>query len=307
MPLYNKQNEVSSTIHSVLQQTFNDFELIIVNDGSTDNSESVAKSISDPRIKIFNQINSGVSAARNLGIKVAGSNLIAFIDADDLWHCDFLFTIIQLHGNYPDAKWFATGYEIQHPEKGNSRTYLNKACINFKEGILSNYFEIAVHSDPPVWSSAVAVTREAIDSIEGFPIDIGSGEDLLTWARLAVRYPLAYNTQSMAIFRVSNTHRQADPSYKVANALKSLLDEFPSINYLSNYLGLWYRMQAVMAMRFNESALARRCAWQALRHGPRQWRNAYTLLLAHLPAPVRTAMDAGLRRLRQHTKPAVTP
>jgi len=85
IPLYNKERSVKNTIESVLNQTFQDFEVIVVNDGSTDNSLEVVKSFNDERIRIINQKNSGVSSARNRGIKEAKYEWIAFLDADDLW------------------------------------------------------------------------------------------------------------------------------------------------------------------------------------------------------------------------------
>ena len=210
---------------------------------------------------------------------------------------DFLATILALQTDYPQACWFATGYEIWHSEKGKSVSRLHGSASNFKRGILGDYFGVAICSDPPVWSSATAVKRCAIQSIGGFPVGIGSGEDLLTWARLAVRYPLAYEARSLSIFRVSDTHRRADPTNKVANSLNALVMEYASVPNLCSYLGLWYRMQAVMAMRFQDHGMARRRAWLAVKYGPRQLRNVYTLLLALLPASCRQPLDAMLRRL----------
>ena len=96
MPLYNKEREVSTTISSILSQTFKNFELLVVNDGSTDLSVQVVEKITDIRVRIINQENAGVSAARNTGVRLALSELIVFIDADDLWHPDFLATIVAL-------------------------------------------------------------------------------------------------------------------------------------------------------------------------------------------------------------------
>jgi glycosyltransferase involved in cell wall biosynthesis len=276
MPLYNKEREVSTTIASILNQTFTDFELLVINDGSTDLSVQVVEKFDDPRISINNQENAGVSAARNTGVRLAQSELIVFIDADDLWHSDFLATIIALTNDYPQARWFATGYEIVHPETGRSFSTLKGPAKNFRRGILPNYFGVAVCSDPPVCSSATAVMREALQAIGGFPVGIGSGEDLLTWARLAVHHPLAYEARSLAVFRVSGIHRRADPANKVGHALGQLVENFPHVPSVRAYLGLWYRMQAVIAMRFGEAALGAAACWVAVRYGPWQLRNQYT-------------------------------
>ncbi|QYS89019.1 glycosyltransferase family 2 protein [Flavobacterium davisii] len=85
IPLYNKENYIYNTLTSVIDQSYSNFEIIIVNDGSTDKSLEIIQNINDSRIRIFNQQNKGVSSARNLGIKNAKGTLIAFLDADDLW------------------------------------------------------------------------------------------------------------------------------------------------------------------------------------------------------------------------------
>ena len=83
IPLYNKGFIIHKTIKSVLEQTFTDFEIVIVNDGSTDSSFEIVSKFSDKRILLVQQENKGAAAARNLGIEKATSKLIAFLDADD--------------------------------------------------------------------------------------------------------------------------------------------------------------------------------------------------------------------------------
>jgi len=90
MPVYNVEKYVAKSISSVLNQTFSNFELIIVVDGSTDSSESICRTFSDPRIRIIMQKNRGLAGARNTGIRESTGQYIAFIDSDDLWHCDKL-------------------------------------------------------------------------------------------------------------------------------------------------------------------------------------------------------------------------
>ena len=114
IPLYNKENLIEYSIRSILSQTFQDFEIIVVNDGSTDNSVSIAESVMDSRIRIINQTNAGVSAARNRGIKEARYNLIAFMDADDEWKPDYLDTQYRLIQKYPECSVFACNYEFQN-------------------------------------------------------------------------------------------------------------------------------------------------------------------------------------------------
>ncbi|MCB0639316.1 MAG: glycosyltransferase family 2 protein [Lewinella sp.] len=304
MPLYNKAPEVLATIASVQAQTVTDWELVVVDDGSTDRGPELVRGLEDPRVRVFSQSNAGVSAARNQGIASAKAELIAFLDADDRWQPEFLGCVLALARDYPEAQWFATGYEIRRQGQAAFEARLLGVDKGFSRGLLGEYFLVAMQSDPPVWTSACVVRRDAIVGIGGFPLGISSGEDLLTWARLAVRFPLAYDARALAIFEVSGHERRPDPTEQVSRALADLLDKSPGTPGLRAYLGQWFRMQAVMAMRFSETVLARRSAWQAFRHGPVQWRNGYTLLLSWLPSALRQAMDASLRRLARRAPPA---
>lgn len=92
IPLYNKAHQIANTLYSVLKQTFRNFEIVVVDDGSTDNSVQEVEKVNDIRIRIIHQKNAGVSAARNKGIEEARYNLIAFLDADDEWKPEYLET-----------------------------------------------------------------------------------------------------------------------------------------------------------------------------------------------------------------------
>ena len=96
IPLYNKEKQIAKTLQTVLNQTYQNFEIVIVNDGSTDGSVEEVLRISDSRIRLVNQENGGVSAARNRGIDEAKGEYIAFLDADDLWDIDHLEVLYQL-------------------------------------------------------------------------------------------------------------------------------------------------------------------------------------------------------------------
>ncbi len=297
MPLYNKAGQVLRTIASVRAQTLSDWELVVVDDGSTDGGPALVRDLPDARIRVVSQANAGVSAARNRGIALARADLVAFLDADDLWFPGFLAAIVALKADFPQGGWFATGYEIRPVQGAAFASRLHGAPADFSRGILLDYFIVAMASDPPVWSSATAVRCDAIQAIGGFPEGVGSGEDLLTWARLAVRYPLAYEARPLAVFVASGIERRPDPADRVGRALAQLVCEHPGVPGLRRYMGLWYRMQAVMALRFGESALARQQAWTAVRNGPGQLRNLYTLLLALMPAAWRQALDTRARSL----------
>ena len=296
MPLYNKASSVASSIASVLAQTFTDWELVVVDDGSTDDGVAIVAALADTRIRLVRQANAGVSAARNRGVAEARTDLIAFLDADDLWLPEFLQRIVTLQSDFPQAAWFATGYRIEQADGTGHAVRLKGLPQGFARGVLANYFEVAAQSDPPVWTSATAVTKTAFSEMGGFPTGVHSGEDLLTWARLASLYELAFDVSIQAVFQVSGIERRPDPSDQVGHALGNLYEAHP-VAGLKSYLGLWYRMQSVMAMRFNLRALACRAAVKSVRFSPWNFRNWYSLGLSLLPSGFRSWLDVAARNL----------
>ena len=103
IPLYNKADYIKRAIDSVLLQTEDNFELIVINDGSTDNSETIVSRYNDPRVLLVNQENQGVAKTRNRGVILAQSRLVSFLDADDEWDPHFLETMINLTYKYPNS------------------------------------------------------------------------------------------------------------------------------------------------------------------------------------------------------------
>lgn len=203
IPLFNKALYIGRALHSVLGQTFKDFEVVVVNDGSTDNGPDIARQINDPRIRIIDQNNAGVSAARNRGIEEARADLVAFLDADDEWLPEFLETVIRLRDRHPEAGAYATAYEIQ---ERNGDVYNPK----YKhippapwEGIIPIYLR-SVLAVPPVCSSAVAVPKHVFSDVGGFPLGEYFGEDGDMWLRIALKYPIAFSSRINAIY-----HRDA--------------------------------------------------------------------------------------------------
>ena len=112
IPLYNKEHYIEKTIRSVLDQTCTDYEVIVVDDGSKDNSLALARRFESDRVRVIPQENQGVSAARNTGILNANGEFICFLDADDEWRPDYLATIDSLTERYPESAIFVTAYAV---------------------------------------------------------------------------------------------------------------------------------------------------------------------------------------------------
>jgi cellulose synthase/poly-beta-1,6-N-acetylglucosamine synthase-like glycosyltransferase len=304
MPLYNKEEEIERAIRSALNQTVLDFELIIVNDGTTDRSVDIAKSFSDPRIRIIHQTNAGVSVARNRGMAEARSNLIAFLDADDEWARDFLETIIGLRSRYPACNIFGTRYFLYSPSGLKKLAVFSGVSRDMKEGILTNYFVVAAQSDPPLWTSAVAVTKAAIDSIGGFPAEVTSGEDLLTWARLAARFQIAYSMKPCAIHYNPQTAsdrpgRIPQEPDTVGDSLRCLLNQadLATIPGLKGYLALWHRMRAVTFLQLGDKRNVRREVREAMSFAPNP-RLALIFFIAMLPGSLAAKTLAFIKRIK---------
>lgn len=250
IPLYNKEMQIAHTLQSVLNQTFQDFEVVIVDDGSTDGSVAEVEKFCDSRIRLIHQVNAGVSAARNRGIEEAKGDLIAFLDADDEWKPEYLATQYHLSQKYPDCNVFACNYEFRNIEGKVTPTIIRKLPFTGEDGILSNYFEVASCSHPPLWTSSIVVKKQAIQAIGGFPVGIKSGEDLLTWARLAVNDKIAYSKISLAVFirdeiLFNKDQKQRIPEVEdiVGKELLNIYAENRTMRGLNSYLALWHKMR----------------------------------------------------------------
>lgn len=195
IPLYNKEKYIQRTLDSVLAQTFQGFEVIVVNDGSTDDGSEIVKQFDDSRIKLINQENAGVSAARNRGIKEAKTELITFLDADDEWLPDFLSTIMMLRKKYSYAGAYATGYYWGDTICDSAIRRIECYDMNW-DGIIPDFFKLRLGT---LNSSITVIKKEVFNKIGDFPEGINMGEDLDIWIRLAVYYPIAHSNRPMAI------------------------------------------------------------------------------------------------------------
>jgi glycosyltransferase involved in cell wall biosynthesis len=202
IPLYNKEHSIASTVRSVLDQTYRDFELIIVNDGSTDNSRDVVRSIIDKRIIIADKPNGGVSSARNRGIELSHNQYIVFLDADDFWFPFCLEEFSCLISEFNEAQVFCTNYNMtgkNHPGSEN-RYYVDDYYYT------SAYF-MAKWSIPIMLTGCVAVRRDAFNSIGYFNQDITHGEDIDMWLRLSSSYKMAKSERITTIYRTESENR----------------------------------------------------------------------------------------------------
>lgn len=201
IPLYNKGEEILKTLDTVFKQTVSDYEIIVVDDGSTDDGAAKVEAVADERIRLIRKGNGGVSTARNSGIQAAQADFIAFLDADDEWDSDHLETLLRLRAHYPQAGIYAT-HHVRMSESGKAERHAF-AGIPPKpwEGILENYFRSAIKGTNPLWTSACAVPKGVLDAIGMFDEEMRKSQDVQLWNRIASKYPVAFSWSGTAYYR----------------------------------------------------------------------------------------------------------
>lgn len=199
IPLYNKENFIAQTLNSVLAQSFTDFEVLVINDCSTDGSEQIVKTFEDSRIQLIGHSkNSGLSASRNTGIKNARANYIAFIDADDLWKPDFLKSINYLIENYKEASLYATKYEIKLDDTTTTEFTFN--FENFRnDGIVLNYFKANLNQSI-FYPSCLCVKKEVFETVGYYNEQVNYSEDIDFNIRAFAAFKLAYFNKALVTY-----------------------------------------------------------------------------------------------------------
>jgi hypothetical protein len=209
MPLYNKARSVAATIRSVLAQSFVDFELIVVNDGSTDESRERVLEFQDERIALIDQPNGGVSNARNAGIALAAAPYVAMLDADDTWHPQHLERIHALTRVFPDASGYATRYAFRHGATRQAPSLPRLKRITPQ--LINDYFRHVADGDMLLTASSACIPAQVLKRIGGFPAGERIGEDQDLWIRVALDGPIAWDDRCSVDYR-QDTETQATRS-----------------------------------------------------------------------------------------------
>ncbi|OYU80154.1 MAG: glycosyl transferase [Flavobacterium sp. BFFFF1] len=193
IPLYNKERFIENTLRSVLAQTFGDFEILVIDNGSTDGSAEKAKTIIDSRVRYFSKPNDGVSAARNFGIDHAASDFISFLDADDYWYPEFLQTMRDNIAQFPDQSVFAAAIEIETPKTVIPAVY----SIEKKETQVVNYFA-ASQKETIICTSCAAFHKSVFESAGVFDTTMSNSEDIDLWMRMGLEFPVVFSNKILA-------------------------------------------------------------------------------------------------------------
>lgn len=217
-PLYNKEKYIAETIESVLVQSYSDFELIIINDSSTDRSLEVVNNFNDQRINIYSKTNGGVSAARNYGIKKAQGDIICFLDADDIWAPTYLEELNNTVSLYPDLGFYCCAWNtfVDSPSNIVARKTLqgcpqgHRIKINYIHESAKAFGSVAI-------TSAVAVKRDLLNKLDYlFDENHCIGEDNDLWVRCCMHTQAAYYNNPLMLYRgytdggLTNSHTKSE-------------------------------------------------------------------------------------------------
>lgn len=223
IPLYNKEQSITATIQSVLAQTYTDYEIVIVDDGSTDNSLRVVQErvseLENERVRIIHQENAGVSAARNKGILEARGEYIAFLDADDLWTPNYLTTLAALITDFPNAGLYSLGYvEI----RGDQSSMSDRNDIPVQRGWVDHPWKMR----KGLWTGSVTASRDRLLKLGMFDTRMTHGEDLDMWWRLILDGGLVEDSTCCAFYRLDAENRAMDKVIPLEKHIPYYMDKF---------------------------------------------------------------------------------
>ena len=253
VPLYNKAAYVEKSIRSILNQTFLNYEIIVIDDGSTDNSLTELRIVIDDlrilneKIKIVEQENQGVSATRNNGVALAKYDYIAFLDADDWWAPNYLEEMSRLISTYPDAGIYGSSY---YKVKNNANI---PAKIGVDSGFIDGYIDyfkvFAKTMYMPLWTGATIVKRRVFCSVNGFNPKLKGGEDFELWVRVVQKYkvallnkPLSYYNQDVELCNRAVRSKLHEPSEHVIFFNFGNLNNYPDFRKLFEILAVYSLM-----------------------------------------------------------------
>ncbi len=236
IPLYNKGQHIIDTINSVLNQTYTNYEIIVVNDGSTDNSLEKLSTITDKRIKIINKENGGVCSARNTGIQASLNDYIAFLDADDIWLPTCLEEQARLINDYSNAAIWGVGF-IEMANNKQTR-YLPTGLSEGYRGVVPNYFQMKNRVSDLYCSSSTVVLKKAFETTGLFDTRIRIAEDCDMWFRLIARFPAIYYDKTLVIYRQDATNRASNENKDFTQCLAYYPEKY--VSYKDNKIFYHY-------------------------------------------------------------------
>jgi hypothetical protein len=308
IPLYNQAHFLMAAVASVRAQSHTDWELLVVDDGSTDGGACQLASLEDDRIRVIRQDNAGVSVARNSGLAEARTSWVALLDADDTWGPSHLSDLLDLAVRHPEALILGTGFwyvDRQGNRLRRSARIAQSSENALAEVVISDYCQVVQRYGMPFVTSSVMINRAATLSLGGFKPGVKAGEDLLMWATLAHHGAVVCSDECSTFYleppmappdRVQAIRRPQEPDV-VGQALESLGELPDGLAGLRAFRANWYRMRAVLWLELNERS---RCLSElrlAVECDGVAWKDVGCLMALALPYWVRLRLVA-LKRQR---------
>jgi len=274
LPVYNGMETIADTINSVLGQTFADFELIIIDDGSTDDTLSVVKAIADERIQIHQFSNAGQGESRNRGVSLAHGDYLSFIDADDLWTPDKLQHQWQALQTHPQA---AVAYSWTDHIDENNQFFRAGPHLTFSGDV----YKLLIISDFVGSGSNVLIRKSAFEAVGGFAPRLTPAEDWDLWVRLAANYEFVVVPQVQILYRTVTSSSSFNLAKMEASSLQVIHRIFaaapPELQHLSGVCrGHRYKYLTYKALDLTPERRRARAAFRflalALKYDPSLWR-----------------------------------
>lgn len=209
IPLYNKEDHITKTLDSVVSQSHSPLEIIVVDDGSTDNSAAIVERYVSSKIKLIKQNHKGISTARNKGIKAAKGDLVAFIDAGDTWELHFLEEINTLFNFFPSASIYATSYQFIAGEDQYSEPKIRPSQPIERPRLLNDFFQIATKGALPFVMSSFCAKKSAFGHFGDFPINDPEGQEQDVFAKAAITCDIAYSPRILSFYRLDIAERNS--------------------------------------------------------------------------------------------------
>lgn len=265
IPLFNKEKFIAETLHSVVLQSYHDYEVIIVNDSSTDNSLAIAQTFEvDKRFKVYTKLNGGVSDARNFGIEKAAGKYICFLDADDIWEKTYLQEVYRLICKYPDNDVFCLGYSFfNNVIEDTYAKYNLRKYIKTDDTVIDFFRYSVLRKGSIALTSAVVISRSLIESKQlKFKTGCSMGEDVDFWVRACASKDIVYCNKTLMFYRCSC--EDSLTSWGISSISRSYAywnwySIMSSSSYKDKFTTRMLYTTAKMGLKTHEGLLIRRC------------------------------------------------
>lgn len=276
IPLYNKEKSITATLESVLAQSYTDYELIIVDDGSTDNSLNVVKEFVgqidnrwiDDRLTIIFKKNGGVCSARNRGILEAKGEYVALLDGDDIWDRDYLVEQVKMIRDFPEAVMWGINFA-----ETNNGQLIRKLATGLPDGYcgyVDNYFQMKGRISDLFCSSSVVIRREVFEKVGMFDERIKYAEDTDMWWRVISTNKVAFYDRYMVFYQYDTENRAMRRTRQLKYFLPYYVEKYQAPIFRSNntfyhYVNCWAAQQ-IRSYFFSKNEIDRNDAQKAIQN-----------------------------------------